>query len=114
MKTLLTLLLLCSAAVYAERPSDADRIPPVSQLSNITMGAGPWQLEILPNGSASVVYGAGPDGFSAPAGTFDFHQIYSSLARVVQSSGNIREFLPSRFINALLRPPTRNIPNDLI
>jgi hypothetical protein len=77
----------------AERAAD-DRIPPLSLVADIRLGVYPgWSLSISPDGSAVIGYGSSAFDFvSVPTGTFNFGQIYESLATQVRPYlGNMRE-----------------------
>ena len=93
MKPPLAILLFLGATLITACATDVERIPPLSRLKEIRLSAGPgWSLSIGPDGSAAIGYGSnGSDFASVPAGTFDFEQVYRSLAPVVRPTGNMRE-----------------------
>ena len=97
-RSLLAILWFLGTAAAGEPPPDANRIPPVSLLRSITLGAWPgWTLDIMPDGSAAITYGDGPLGAFAPAGTFDFNKVYRSLAPIVGPAGNMQQFFTVGF-----------------
>ncbi|HEX7026207.1 MAG TPA: hypothetical protein VF268_03130 [Gammaproteobacteria bacterium] len=78
--------------------TDTGRVPPLANVAHIRLGAGPWSLSILPDGSGALGYGSSAFDFaSIPGETFDFGQVYGALAAVVSPDGNIREWFSVAF-----------------
>ncbi len=86
---LLLLLYVSSVPGAAEEP----HLVPLSATDLIHVGdGGGWGLDIKPDGSAEIHWGAGPHQIAAvPAGTFDFKEAYILLAGVVRPHGSVSE-----------------------
>lgn len=70
MRRLLTILLfLFGTVLVPAHAAEADRIPPLSLLTEVRLGVYPgWSLSILPNGSAAIGYGSHAPDFASVLG----------------------------------------------
>jgi hypothetical protein len=92
MRALAATLVVFALALAIVSVSDTYSVPPLPSLVGIDLRAGPWWIRIMPDGSGDIGYGSSDSAADLPAGTFDFVQVYRSLAPVVYSKEEIKRY----------------------